>query len=277
MQIFGNAVEPLQQDVILECSPELVGDSLSVHLSQRRVGAVWTLEVVVHIAQGWFFLGSITTVSPLASGKPSARTVCIANCPGAIGWKVIATCNTNGEIADLVLQSSKCGATRAGVVNLEDDNGAVIDVNIVSPIPLPVAVVSFLPNPLPVTGAFTDTPWSEIFSTALANSFIVKAAAGTIRSITLRLDGVAASATYYVQLWNLAAVPADATAISLVNGLAAPMKQVHITNVDDLIRYDFDEGGVLFSAGCCLNLSSTEFTKTAVAGNLMSIISAEFR
>ncbi len=52
---------------------------------------------------------------------------------------------------------------------------------------------------------------------------------------------------------------------------------VHTFNVDDNVRYDFDEGGEAFSDGATLNLSSTEFTKTTVAGSLLSIINAEFR
>ena len=283
----------IPQAAVLDCDPVLVGDSLSVHLAQQsNSAAVWTLHVWVLIAQGWYHLGVINTLPPSLGDEPS-RTVLIANCPGATGWRVDCECITDDEIAAIALQSSRCNSSVIGVEALIAGVGGITNVNIVSPLPLPVAVVSFLPNPLPVTGVITgavtatitgplplptiDTAWSETFSTALANSFVIKASPGTLRSITLRLDGAAASATYYLQLWNLAAVPADATAVSLVNSLAAPVKQVHVTTVDDTIRWDFDEGGIAFSAGASMNLSSTEFTKTSVAGSLMSVLSAEYR
>ena len=105
-------------EAILECSPELLGDVLSIHLSQQAGSlATWDLTVYVQIAQGWFQLGPTLTIASPASGHPPARTVAFAGCPGAIGWKVLATCPTNEEIADLLLQSSRCmGTAIFGVV-----------------------------------------------------------------------------------------------------------------------------------------------------------------
>ena len=94
-----------------------IGDVLSIHLSQQGNSvAEWNLTVYVEIAQGWFQLGpTFVTVPPVPTnvGDPPARTVGFAFCPGAIGWKVLATCETDGENADLVIQSSKTsgGAT----------------------------------------------------------------------------------------------------------------------------------------------------------------------
>jgi hypothetical protein len=121
------------------------------------------------------------------------------------------------------------------------------------------------------------TPWSNTFSTALANSFVIKNTAGTLRNITVRVDGTLASGTYYLQLWNAIALPADATVVLAANSLDAPVKVVHILGTDDLVVYDFVELGIPFTAGAVLGLSSTEFTKTAVAGAFLSVIGAEFR
>lgn len=250
--IEGNAHITVQS-VVLDCAPELVGDALSVHLAQQATSAaIWTLNVWVQVAQGWFWLGAKNSTSPAAGDDPS-RTVIIATCPGAMGWRVDAYCPTDGEIADLTLQSSRCCSSVPGVFKLNDPAGSATDVLVL------------------------DRPWSNNFSTALANSFLVKAGSGNLRSVTLRVDSTLASGTYYVQLWNLAVLPADTTAVTLVNSLAAPVKVVHVLGVNDLLRYDFDEYGVPFTAGVIFGLSSTEFTKTAVAGAFMSIISAEYR
>lgn len=113
MKVEGGAANP--QDVLLEAHPELIGDSVSIHLAQEAgSAAVWTLHVDVHIPQGWFRLGRIVTRAP-SLGDPPARTVGFGVCPGAMGWKVIASCST-AEIADVVLQSSRCcGAVALGV------------------------------------------------------------------------------------------------------------------------------------------------------------------
>lgn len=82
------------------------------------------------------------------------------------------------------------------------------------------AVIATAFRPLAVA-AYT---WSPIFSTALAAKLIIKASAGTIRMIDGRIDATATTGTYYVQVWNLTDVPADATAISAGNSLRAPLK-----------------------------------------------------
>jgi hypothetical protein len=251
-EILGSS-HVIPQMVVLDCAPELVGDALSVHLAQQSTSAaVWTLNVWVQVAQGWFWLG-VKASTPPASGDDPSRTVIIATCPGAMGWRVDAYCPTDDEVADLTLQSSKCCSSVPGVFKLNDIAGSATDVYVL------------------------DRPWSNQFSTALTNAFVVKAASGNLRSVTLRVDSTLASGTYYVQVWALAAPPADTTAVTLVNSLAAPVKVVHVLGTDDLVRYDFDEYGVPFTLGASIGLSSTEFTKTLVAGAFMSIISAEYR
>lgn len=113
MQIRGGGNIP--QDAIFEAHPELIGDALSVHLSQEAASAaVWTLYVDVHITQGWFRLGKIVTTPP-TGGDPPARVVAFAVCPGAVGWKVTSTCPTDGELAELHITSSKCCGLPFGV------------------------------------------------------------------------------------------------------------------------------------------------------------------
>jgi len=261
------------QDVILECDPKLLGDSLSIHLSQQaQSAAVWTIAVDVHLAQGKFRLGAFTTITPLAGATPS-RTVAIATCPGAIGWSIQASCPTAAEIAGLTLQSSRCCTSAIGVEPVVETATPGTGVTILGPLPLPVTLIS----PLPVPTLEADRPWTNNFSTALANSFVIKATPGILRSHTVRVDSGLATGTYYVQLWNLAAPPADATAVTVLNSLAAPIKVLHVQFVNDIIEYDFDEYGVTFSVGASLNLSSTEFTKTTVAGAFLSVESAEYR
>jgi hypothetical protein len=246
-EILGSSHITLQS-AVLDCDPSLVGDSLSVHLAQQgNSGAVWTLHVWVQIAQGWFHLGFITTTPPTVVGEDASRTVAIATCPGAIGWRVDAYCPTDDEIADLTLQSSRCCTSAIGVSKVNSSD------------------------------VLADDPWLQNFSVALANSFVVSTAPGIARSLTLQIDGTLASGTYYLQLWNLAAVPADGTAVAVANGLLSPVKVVHVLNVDDTVRVDYDELGVEYSAGWVLNLSSTRFTKTTVAGTFLSVLSAEYR
>ena len=254
--IFGHS-NLLAQQVVLDCDPKLVGDSLSIHLAQQGgSSAVWTLDVWVQIAQGEFFVGRIVTTAPSAGNNPS-RTVGIATIPGAIGWSVQATCPTDDEAADLTLQSSRCCTAAIGLIKIGSSQNTS-DVTIVGPSNL-------------------IDPWTNTFSTALANSFIVKAALGTLRNMTVRVDSTLATGTYYLQLWNLAALPADTTVVGAGNSLEAPTKVVHAVGTNDLVTYDFAELGIPFSAGCVLGISSTEFTKTAVAGAFLSVIGAEYR
>lgn len=260
-------------DVILAKAPQGVGDSLSIHLTQQGDStALWTFLVDVHLAQGKFRLGQLTTLSP-ASGQPASRTVAIATCPGAIGWSVQATCPDANEIAGCTLDSSTCCTSAIGVEEVVQIAIPGTGVTILGPFPLPVTLVS----PLPVPTLEADRPWTNNFSTALTNSFVIKATPGIIRSNTVRVDSTLATGTYYLQTWNLAVPPADTTVVTKPNSLTAPVKVIHVSGVDDIVEYDFDEYGTEFSVGASLNLSSTEFTKTTVAGAFLSVESAEYR
>ena len=104
MQIIGGTV----QDIELVDKQGDIGDVLSIHLSQESASAAkWTITVWVQIDQGRFILGKFQTTAPSA-GNPPARTVGFAYCPGANRWYVTADCDTANDVADLVIQSSKC-------------------------------------------------------------------------------------------------------------------------------------------------------------------------
>lgn len=118
-------------------------------------------------------------------------------------------------------------------------------------------------------GSVSIAPWSHALTTALAASLLVKAGAGTLGYISGRIDSSAPSGNYYIQVWNLAALPADATAVSNVNSLAAPLKIQFTTGIDQYFQFQTPTGGETASAGIVVGISTTEFTKTA-AGNLMS-------
>ncbi len=127
--------------------------------------------------------------------------------------------------------------------------------------------------PAPQVGA--ANAWSVVFSTGLAAKLIIKATAGNLRSISGRIDSTHATASYYLQLWNLADVPADATATSVAAGaLMAPFKIQHVTGTDSRFVLDFAEG-IYGSTGLVIGLSTTEFTKTA-SGSFLSA-TAEYK
>jgi hypothetical protein len=274
-QLILGSSHVIPQAAVLDCDPTLVGDALSVHLAQQsNSAAVWTLHVWVQIAQGWYHLGSGNTVSPLAGSEPS-RTVLIATCPGATGWRVDCECTTDDEIANIVLQSSKCCPASIGVTFLTPTGaGGTENVNIVSSVPLDVNATIVAPVPLNVIEV--NEPWSNTFSTGLAASFVIRSQPGILRSVTVVVDGAVASGTYYLQLWDLPGVPAEGTAVTIANSLASPVKVVHVTGTDDTIRYDFDEYGVNMDNGGCMNLSTTRFTKTQLAGSNLAVTSAEY-
>jgi hypothetical protein len=285
-QLILGSSHVIPQAAVLDCDPSLVGDALSVHLAQQsNSAAVWTLHVWVLITQGWYHLGVMNTTPPSAGSEPS-RTVLVATCPGATGWRVECECTTDDEIANIALQSSKCCSSSIGVTPITPGGGGGVEnVNIVASIPLTVNATIVGPDPLnvnivspvPVPTLEGDNPWSNTFSTALAASFVIRAAPGILRSVTAVVDGAVASGTYYLQLWDQAAVPVEGTAVTLANSLASPVKIVHVLGTDDTVRYDFDEYGVDMDFGGSLNLSTTRFTKTILAGSNLAVTSAEYR
>jgi hypothetical protein len=108
-------------------------------------------------------------------------------------------------------------------------------------------------------------PMSVYASAALEASGVVKNAAGLLRLFSGRLDSSAATGTYYFQLLNANALPADGA----VTTLAAPTKLIHTTGSDTPIHLDFTDNMIAASTGIVFCLSSTEFTKT-ISGAYLS-------
>lgn len=107
-------------------------------------------------------------------------------------------------------------------------------------------------------------------STALEASSVSKASAGIVCKFYGRIDSTAATATYYVQLMNASSLPANGA----VTFLVTPIKIQHNTGTDSYFDIDLtgDDANscVTASTGIVWDLSSTEFTKTISASNVVS-------
>jgi hypothetical protein len=127
----------------------------------------------------------------------------------------------------------------------------------------------------PSGGIASDpTPETTNFTTALAGSLVVRDRGCIIMAASGRIDSTATTGTYYVQLWNLDAVPANGTAVTTGNGaIAAPIKIQHSSGADDYFDFELPDGYDA-DTGFTITLSSTEFTKSASPGNFMSATGA---
>ncbi len=103
------------------------------------------------------------------------------------------------------------------------------------------------------------SPSTAASSSALEASHVLKASAGTFRSLYVMLDATAPSATYYVQLLTASAtVPVDGA----VTFLRPPQTIVHTMGTPDGVNFDEGDSGITFTVGCTACISSTQFTKT---------------
>jgi len=121
--------------------------------------------------------------------------------------------------------------------------------------------------------AVADYAWTVKSSVALEASDIIKASPGILRSLSGRIDSTEASSTYYIQLFDAATLPAEATATSAT--IPAPQKIQHVNGTDSKFSFDYSQNGVAFLTGIVAVLSTTEFTKT-IAGSFLSI-TAEYK
>jgi hypothetical protein len=128
----------------------------------------------------------------------------------------------------------------------------------------------------PMPTADQSTPWSKAYSTALVSKLIAKASAGTFRSAAGRIDKSAPTGVYCVRVWDLADVPADATATSAVNQLAGAIVIEHSVGSHDYWEIEQPNPGVSAATGIVVGLSTTEYTQTA-AGNYMSVTGVAFK
>jgi len=111
--LIRNGVQNQQSNQI-EYQGDVVGEAISIALSQRDVAGIvqntlWLILVWCQINQGRFFLGGFTTNTSVVDGA-LARFVGFASCPGATGWLVQAVNNfpDDGVGADLFVQAGKC-------------------------------------------------------------------------------------------------------------------------------------------------------------------------
>jgi hypothetical protein len=103
---------------------DVKGEAISIFISEEDADSpnTWLLKVFVHVAQGEFLLGFVTTNTAATDGA-AARAVAFASCPGAKGWKVIALIASAGSAsnetfdAELTIQAGLCcgGGLPAGV------------------------------------------------------------------------------------------------------------------------------------------------------------------
>lgn len=121
-------------------------------------------------------------------------------------------------------------------------------------------------TPVDGSGNSVSGPFTSIVSSALEASHVISAAACTLRSVSVRLDSTAPTATYYVQVLNSATLPADGAVTRLISS----EKVQHTLGADDLVTFPVPDGGISASAGVVVVLSSTEFTKT-ISGAYLSI------
>lgn len=179
---------------------------------------------------------------PYASGLSGAQS----SGAGVLNSLGLAKFNaTKPSLLDTQLAESQATSRAATLVVLDELPQAQDDTN---------GVIAMTKKPLAVsTYARTVSR-----STALEASRIAKATAGTLRSVSVRLDSTAATATYYVQILDSATLPADGAVTTLV----APRKIIHTNGTDDFWTADFTEDCIFFTNGCVVVLSTTEFTKT---------------
>lgn len=118
--------------------------------------------------------------------------------------------------------------------------------------------------------SFTIPQYSVDASVALEASSVSKASAGVVCKFYGRIDSTASTATYYIQLINSASLPSNGA----ITFLIAPIKIQHNTGSDSY--FDIDLTGdnanscVTASNGIVWDLSTTEFTKTISASNVVS-------
>ena len=108
--------------------------------------------------------------------------------------------------------------------------------------------------------------------TALAASFVAKASPGTLYGAVLKLDATAPTATYYLQLINITARPANGAVALLPSGCQAI---AHVNGIDDEIDFSAIIGtGIVASIGVVIALSTTAATLT-ISGAYLWLRSAQ--
>ena len=111
-----------------------------------------------------------------------------------------------------------------------------------------------------------SVPRVDATITALEASSVSRATPGYLVTAFGRIDSTAATATYYLQFYDSATVPADGA----VTFLTAPIKIQHTILTDSTIDLDLRREYIAANNGVSWAISSTEFTKT-VTGAIASL------
>lgn len=104
-------------------------------------------------------------------------------------------------------------------------------------------------------------PSTPVSSQAYEAAKVLKAGSGVFRSCYVQLDPSLGSGTYYTQLLIADSVPPDGS----VTFLRPPYAIEHTNGTPSEFTFDEGDSGILFATGCVVCVSSTQFTKTAVA------------
>ncbi len=119
---------------------------------------------------------------------------------------------------------------------------------------------AFYPMPLN-PGAYGKTA-------ALASNLILKASPGVLFGFDVVGDSTAIAATWYVMVFDATSLPA--------NGAITPVKCYPVAAGNPLFSADFGSGGIAFTTGITIGISSTgPFTQTTLGAH--AFISGSFK
>lgn len=177
-------------------------------------------------------------------------------------------CALYGSLTHATDVTIEAGSISIGAIKLEDGtttSKAVVNAtNTARTTATNVLVVQHVDaagNVLPSTA----TAFSVDQSAALEASSVSKASAGRLYKVSGRIDSSIANGTYYIQLLDAAALPADGA----VTHIVAPIKIIHVSGTDSFFDLDLTGNdlysGVAAASGIVIVSSSTEFTKTITA------------
>lgn len=122
---------------------------------------------------------------------------------------------------------------------------------------------------LPQAGAAYASSVYSTQGTAVATK-VVKSGPGTLHSIDVRIPAAATAATYFLQFFDSATVPADGAVPSA--NMPAPIELVKAASVSTRYSADMGKYDIAFLNGLSFAVSSTEATKTASAVGVQATI-----
>jgi len=101
---------------------------------------------------------------------------------------------------------------------------------------------------------------APVIATTLVNQLLIKGSSGKHISTLVQVDATAPTATYYVQMvQGSATCPADGA----VTFLHVPITVIHVVNTPNTVVFDDTGALASFTTGLCVDLSSSQSTKTS--------------